>query len=120
MTTHQSATANRRVPHQSVRPGAVKFASFAKKAVRPILITTAIGTIPALMFLVFAIFSTPAPNEPDSDVPVSIALFLTAFSAIATFVLATTIAVVWYFIRRAWERRELRRIGERFGWTRTA
>jgi hypothetical protein len=41
--------------------------SFAKKAVRPILIATAIGTTPALILLGFAIASSPAPLDPDPE-----------------------------------------------------
>src|SRR6266498_2157367 len=93
------------------------FTSFAKKAIRPVLIGTVIGTTPALILLAFGMFSSPDPRDPDPDLVVFIPLYLSFFSAIASFALASIIALVWYFIRRAWQQRELRRIGERFGRT---
>ena len=93
------------------------FASFAKRAVRPVVIATGIGTTPALILLAIGAASSPAPLDPDPELAVDMPLYLAIFSAIATFTLASIIALVWYFIRRAWQQREARRIGERFGWT---
>ena len=96
------------------------FASFTKKAVRPVLIATAIVTTPAFIILIIGIndsFGQPDPRDPDAGVGLDVGLVYTFFSAIAGFAISCTIALVWYFIRVARQQREARRIGERFGWT---
>jgi hypothetical protein len=93
--------------------------SFVEKSIRPVLLATAVGTLPALVFLSFGVIaslSPPEPLDPDPDIAIPILVSFALFSAVATFVVSSLIAVTWHVVGQKLKRRELRRIGERFGW----
>jgi hypothetical protein len=92
--------------------------SFTMKARRPVLIATAIGTVPSLLFLVWGIIAVCTHTQDFGLGEVIVYTLIFAFSwAITIFIIATIIAFAWYLLRQTWRKRELRRIGKRFGWT---
>jgi len=103
------------------------FRSFVKSAVRPVLlITGAVTATPvALIFCAAIVQLFDSPTRPDANRIVleddgpgieGLVIFLLLL-ALATFIVASMAALTWHFITRAWRQRELRRLGERFGWT---
>jgi hypothetical protein len=96
--------------------------TFAKQATRPVLTATALVTLPFLVFAALGIITSFSPNRPDPQefgpaVMIPLMLLFVLCIAVATFGFTAIVAFVWYLLREAWRRRELRRIGKRFGWT---
>ena len=72
---------------------------------------------PLLLFVsgIIASFAHTADYDPREVIVYSL-MFTIAYTVV-TFIIASTIAFAWYLIRETWRKRELRRIGQRFGWT---
>jgi hypothetical protein len=77
--------------------------------------------VPALLIIVLGITSSffPAaanPLDPDPDLGITIPLTFALILAVGTFLVASIFAITGHIVRESWRKRELRRIGERFGW----
>jgi Ca2+/Na+ antiporter len=99
--------------------------SFARKAARPVLTVTAISTAPAFLFFILSIIAwlfphtTQPGNDPQEFDPASMIVAMLCFvffSALGSFAIAAAVALMWHLLEQAWKKRELRRIGKRFGW----
>ena len=96
--------------------------SFAKEATRPVLAVTALVTSPFLVFAALGIITSFSPNRPDPQefgpaAMIPLMLLFVLCIAVVTFGFTAIVAIIWYLLRQAWRRRELRLIGKRFGWT---